>query len=107
MQETKDPVGTLNWEELIKKAKNRLWQEKTGQSVKTVEIKVKEVLTVGYWYRGQGAVAIVRDEKGKIWILPESGTLFSRRDVKEGMKLRLKITEKNYLGQQTEVFVFK
>jgi len=107
MHNFKKSTAGLRWMELLKEAENPFGQEKTGQTVKMVEIEVKEILGVGYWYHGQETVAIVKDEKGKTWILPENGTLTSRHNVKEGMKLRLKITEKTYFQQNTEVFVLE
>ena len=107
MQKFKGSVDGLRWRELVEKAENPLGKKKTGETVKTVEIEVKEVLAVGYWCRSQEAVAIVKDEEGKTWMLPEGGTFVSRHNVEKGMKLRLKITEKTYFEQDTEVFVLE
>ena len=96
-------VSDQRWIELIEKAENPLGQKKAGETIKTVKIEVKEVLAVGQWHREQEAIAIVEDNEGKVWIVPEGDILTSRRDVKKGMKLRLKITEKTYFQQETEV----
>ena len=107
MSKLKELSGPMRWTELVKKTENPLGQKKTGETIKTVEIEVKEVLAVGYWYYGQEAATIVEDKEGKTWMLSEGGTLTSRHDVKKGMKLRLKITEETYFQQNTEVFVLE
>ncbi len=103
MSRFKESVGGLRWIELVEKAENPLEQKKTGETVKTVEIEVKEVLAVDHWYQEREKIAIVEDNEGKVWILPEGVTLMSRHTVEAGMKLRLKITEKTYFEQDTEV----
>ena len=103
----KKGVNRPVWNNLMEKAENPLGLEIAGETVKTVEIEVKELLAIGLHYLGQPEVAVVKDEQGKVQILPEGKSLVSRHNVEEGMKLRLKITERTYFEQKTEVFVIE
>jgi hypothetical protein len=63
------------------------------------EIEVAKVIRVNpSIYAGGSEDVVVKDKKGKTWAIPEDHShkpgnrLFSRYDVKEGMKLRLKVS---------------
>ncbi len=94
------------WGKLVRKAKNCSYTRRGGCH-KTVEVTVAEVLAQGNAYLTDDS-AIVRDESGDIWIIPETKEtnelVSSRYDLRPGMRLRLEIKETVLVERETRVY---
>lgn len=64
-------------------------------------IVVATILGTGIFSRNEPEVAVVQDDQGRIIALPEKGTIVSRWDIRQGMKLRLSVEE----GKITDISV--
>lgn len=74
------------WQELLKKAEN--FGSTVEEREEVHEIEIAEVLGIGHVYIKPPEVAVVRDTKGKIWLIPETHT---SREGKDGLVSRHKV----------------
>jgi hypothetical protein len=85
----------LIFAELYYKAKKEMEEIRLGIH----EIEVTKVLGIGMFRYPQLDVAIIKDTKDRLWIIPETEKLISRWDIKLGDKIKVK------LEQTTDSFI--
>ena len=94
-------MAEIDWYQLFRDAENA--QEKTFLG--TVDITVAEELAFGL-YMMPAEVVVIKDTEGRVWLINETheddgemGGLVSRYNVRQGMRLRLKVSR-----HETKVF---